>query len=335
MPKKVFDGLYTSLSQNIRNNYSEGDRFPSVRAIARDYHVSLQTAHKVLRKLVETGYITVREKTGIIVARGRECGLENRSISVVSANTDERFNKGYLRGITNTAEAKGVGVAFYPIDGKDQQSVGLGDYLLSLNTDGIIALYMRDALLPLYHVMREGRDIVSDIIMDGIPALPAVQTDNYGHAYEAGKMLLEKGYQRFLMAGYRSKHGNRRFEGFLEALRCGGNRGENFQYACLSEQKSMYDIDRFFGQFNRASAVFSDDYSANYVLAAKFVQHGVKVKNDNFIVYEADENVFDYNGIFIAKSVGISLEQAGRALCNLLLTKWETGSYPLPLQIKC
>jgi DNA-binding LacI/PurR family transcriptional regulator len=330
MPKKVFESLSQAMVRDIKVNYHIDDKYRSVREIASKFSVSLQTAHKGQDWLADRGYIEIKKNSGAVI-KNLQPVQSARKICVVSANFDKRFNEGYMAGILKAAGERKIKVTFKNVAGKDLTTVSFGNYLLSFNADGIIALYMRDAALPFYHVIREGQDIVSDIIIDGIPSLPAIQTDNHRHGFEAGKMLLAKGYQRFLLAGYRPKEGNRRYEGFLEAVKVSA---KEIQYGCLSEQRSIYDIDRFFSHFDRTSTVFSDDYSANYILAAKFVQFHIKVNNNNFMVYDADGPVFDYNGLFSAKAVGPSLVDLGAKLCGLLLSKWDTGSWPEPLQTK-
>jgi len=332
MPKKVFDDFYAGAVRDIKSHYQEGDKYFSVRVLADKFRVSLQTAQKGVKKLEESGFISTKMRSGItIISTNPAKKLENRTIAVVSANSDTRFNEGYMKGISGFVEDKGIKAVFYDVTEKDLESVAFGDYLLSLKADGIIALYMRNSALPFYHAIREGQDIVSDIIYDGLPMMPSIQPDNHRHAYDAGKLLLERGYRRFLMAGYRPKKGNRRFEGFFEAVK---ESCDDIQYLCLSEYKSIYDIDLFFRGFDKNCAVFSDDYSANFILAAKFVQHRIKAKNENFMVYDSDEVFFEYKGLKSIRSIGPSLQTIGRELCVTLIAKWETGEYPWPLQRK-
>jgi DNA-binding transcriptional regulator YhcF (GntR family) len=332
MPKKVFDSFFHTIVRDIKNHYQQGDKFLSIRNIAEQYHVSIQTAQRGVKTLEEYGYITVKRKAGITIASLRpQKKLDGYKIVVVSARADNRFNNAFFRGIKDTADEKGISARLVQIPDMDIRSLQFGDYLLSLDADGIIALYFSHSALPFYHVMREGLDIVADIILDELPVLPVVQTDNYHHAQEAGRIFFERGYRRFLIVGYYPPKGNRRYEGMYDAIK---NHCENVQYVCLTEAGSINVIDSFFHNFNSKCAVYSIDYSANYIVGAKFIQYKIAVKNDNFLVYDCEDDSFNYNGLNLVKRVGPSFWTLGSELCTVLIAKRETGKYPIPLQRK-
>jgi DNA-binding LacI/PurR family transcriptional regulator len=332
MPKKVFDSFYTAMLRDIRNTWHEGDQFLSIRDIARQYRVSLQTAHRGVKKLEDFGYITVKRKAGITIHSLRpRRKLEHYRISVVSARADARFNDGFFRGVSETAGALNMQARLENIPDMDYRSLQFGEYLLSLDADGIIALYFNNASLPFYHVMREGMDIVTDIILDELPILPTVQTDNYRHSCAAGRIFLEQGYRRFLIVGYYPRNGNRRFEGIRDTLR---GECDDVQYVCLTDEGSMNAIDNFFHRFNARCAVYAVDYSANYIIGAKFMQYKIPVKKDNFLIYDCEEEQFRYHGLPPVKPVGPSFYTIGSELCRVLIAKQEYGEYPEPRQRK-
>jgi DNA-binding LacI/PurR family transcriptional regulator len=179
--------------------------------------------------------------------------------------------------------------------------------------------------------MREGLDIAADIIPDELPGLPVVQTDNYRHSREAGRIFLDNGYRKILVAGYYPQRKNRRFEGLYDAVK---DLSGGIKYVCLTEFGAMNALDSFFNNFDSRCAVFSVDFSANYIVAAKFIQHGIKVKNDNFLVYDCEEDLFHYSGLRPVKRVAPSFFTLGAELCRILVAKRETGVYPLPVQRK-
>jgi DNA-binding transcriptional regulator YhcF (GntR family) len=332
MPKKVFDAFFHTTIRDIKNHYQPGDKYLSIRQMAEKYRVSIQTAQRGVKKLEEYGYITVKRKAGITIESLRpRKKLDGYKIAVVSARADVRFNEAFLKGIRETADEKGVSARFEHIPDIDVRSLGFGDYLLSLDADGIIALYFNNSALPFYHVMREGRDIVADIILDELPILPVVQTDNFRHAREAGRIFVERGYRRFLVVGYYPRKKNRRFEGMLEAIE--GN-CEDVRYIYLPDAGSMTAIDTFFHTFNSRCAVYSVDYSANYIVGAKFMQYKIPVKNDNFLVYDCEEETFNYHGLSPVRRVAPSFYSLGSELSKVLIAKQETGGYPEPLQRK-
>jgi DNA-binding LacI/PurR family transcriptional regulator len=332
MPRKVFDDFFRRIKRDIENRYSEGGKYLSVRKIAEKFQVSLQTAQRGVKMLEEYGYVSVKPKTGITIeSLSPRKKLEDYTIAVISARGDTRFNQAFLKGITQTAGLRGIHVSFADLPNIDVRSLDFGEYLLSLNADGIIALYFNNSALPFYHVMREGLDIAVDIIPDELPAIPAVQTNNYRHAREAGQIFLEKGYRRFLVTGYFPQKRNRRFEGLRDMIK---NFCDDIRYVCLAEFGAMNALDSFFSNFDSRCAVFSVDFSANYIAAAKFIQHNIKVKNDNFLVYDSEEDRFHYQGLSPVRRSAPSFFTLGEELCKILIAKRETGAYPLPLQRK-
>jgi DNA-binding LacI/PurR family transcriptional regulator len=332
MPKKVFDTFFHATIRDIKNHYQPGDKYLSIRQIAEKYRVSIQTAQRGVKKLEEYGYITVKRKAGITIdsLRPRK-KLEGYKIVVVSATADVRFNDAFFKGINAVASENGVSTRFEQIPDIDVRSLQFGDYLLSLDADGIIALNFKNSTLPFYHILREGIDIVADIILDELPILPTVQTDNFRHAREAGRIFRERGYRRFLVVGYYPKKGNRRFEGMVEAI---GDIAEKVEYICVSDIQAIHMMDSFFYHFNSQCAVFSTDYSSNYIVGAKFIQHNVSVKNDNFLIFDCEDDVFIYQGLNPVKRVAPSFYSVGTELCKILIAKRETGFFPTPLQRK-
>jgi DNA-binding transcriptional regulator YhcF (GntR family) len=332
MPKKIIGSFIAAMERDIYANYHEGDRYLSIRKIAAQFNVSVQTAQKGVDRLEEEGLLVVKHKSGITVGDTGNAGkLRVYKIGVVSARADRRFDDAFFLGIKETAAEKQVEAVFYHIPEMDLRSLAFGDYLLSLGVNGLVALNFSNSPLPFYHVIREGMDLVVDIIPDELPIVAAVQTDNYRHAREAGKAFLLRGYTRFLVVGYYPRHRNRRFEGMYDMVK---GSAEDVKYVCLQDMNSMITIDRFFHRFDSHCAVYSVDYSANYIAASKFIQYKIPVKNDNFLVYDCEGDSFNYAGLKPARRVGPSFYTLGAELCKTLLCKAESGAYPEPLQRK-
>lgn len=332
MPKQVLDELIARLVRDIERNYSAGDRYRSLREIADGFDVSYQTAQKGLARLQELGVVESRRRSGTTVLGTRpEVSLTGKTVFVISNQHEKRFDAAFFEGIREVAEAEGVVARFLENEYPDPRSLGFGDYLIGLDADAVIALAFRDSALPFYHAMRGGLDIVADIILDELPILPAVQTDNFRHALEAGRRLAGHGFSEFIVVGYYPHEHNKRYQGFLEGLR---GRDAEVTYLCLRDSTAMSAIDRFLHDFGRSRAVFSTDYSANHILGAKFIQHGIDPSGDRFVVYDSERGMFHYTGLSPVRSVAPSLHTLGKSLCSVLLTKWKRGAFEEPLQRK-
>jgi DNA-binding transcriptional regulator YhcF (GntR family) len=332
MPKKVLDAFFNSLVRDIRTQYSEGGRYRSVREIADRFHVSLQTAHRGVQLLKDRGFITIKRKAGITVASLNPSETEETyTIAVISAAHDQRFTNAFFRGIDEKARENNAAAFVCPAPDMDFRSLAFGEYLTTLDAGGIIALNFGNSPLPFFYALREGRDLVADIILDELPILPVIQTNNYFHSREAGSIFLDRGYRRFLVIGYFPRNRNRRFEGLRDRIK---DECDEVEYVSLPESGAMGTVDRFFHYFNSRCAVFSTDYAANYIAGAKFAQYKIPVKNDNFLAYDSEEDFFTFQGLKPVRKVGPSFFTLGAELCNVLITKRKTGAYPLPLQRK-
>jgi DNA-binding transcriptional regulator YhcF (GntR family) len=169
MPKKILDAFFHTLVRVIKNDYQPGDKFLSVRELSAQYQVSIQTVQKGIKRLEEYGYISIRKKAGITINSLRPLKkFDGYRIAVVSAREEPHFIDSFLKGIHKTAETYGISVQHEFINKQDIQSLSFGEYLCSLRTDGIIALNFRNSALPFYHVLREGVDIVTDLVYNSV-----------------------------------------------------------------------------------------------------------------------------------------------------------------------
>ncbi|MBN1673003.1 MAG: GntR family transcriptional regulator [Kiritimatiellae bacterium] len=328
MPKKVFEGFVRELVRDIRAHHRPGERYLTVRGIAERFRVSLQTAQKAVKLLSGRGMICSAPKRGITI-RSLESRVDvaGKRLAVVSDVHDFRFNEAFCRGVKGAVSAAGVMVDWVDEIPADTRALAFGEFLTALGADGVVALGFKDAALGFYHALCQGVDLVADIALDELPTLPVVQTDNFRHAQEAAFLMAEKGHTDVLVAGYYPS-GNRRYEGF-----CAGaaEKGLTVRYVCLAEASANARLDRFFDSFSERHAVFSQDYATNHVLAPKFLQHRIRVRKANFLVYDCETDHFVYRGLPPVRAVAPSLERIGGRLARKLLGKWETGRYPAPL----
>lgn len=331
MPKKVMDSFVRSLKRDISTNYVPGDRYLTIRNIADKFKVSLQTAQKGVALLAKEGVVISRQKSGTYIACLESASAtQGKHLSVLSSKQDKRFYSVFFEGIMKALEGTGVTAEVVEITQNNIDDYAFAEYLVSLETDGIIALSFGKSILPFYHYIREGGDIVSDIIIDQLPILPAVQTDNYKHAYYAGEILIQNGYKDFFVFGFYPEE-NKRYKGFRDAVI---SQARSVTYIPLSNYESLAKTDSILHDLSTTSAIFSCDYSANYILAAQFVKHQIKMSAYNFLAYDSESDFFRYPGLPPIRCIAPSFFKLGEALAHTILQKWETGLYPLPLQRK-
>jgi DNA-binding LacI/PurR family transcriptional regulator len=331
MPKKVFDAFLRELRRDIKMNYKEDDRYLTMRQIAQVFQVSLQTAQKGIAYLESEGIVKSKKKSGIFIESLESKGsTKGKHLVVLSNKQDQRFYNVFFNGVKQRLNDTEISLELIVNPHTSTDTLAFGDYLVSLKADGIIALSFDKAALPFYHAMREGIDIVSDIIIDQLPNLPAVQTNNYKHAFDAGEILLQNEYRDFFVFGYFPEN-NKRYKGFYDAVK---SRARSVTYIHLSDIEAMAKTDAIFHNLSKTTAIFSCDYSANYILASQFLKHNVKISAFNFLAYDSELDFFHYPGLPPIRCVAPSFFNLGEALAKMILEKWEKGVFSLPLQQK-
>lgn len=331
MPKLVFDNFLRLLLRDVQNNYTSGDRYLTVRQIAEKFNVSLQTSQKGVTNLSEKGILEGRRRAGIHVKSTHiELGISGKKMIVLSNKQDFRFYQAFYKGVKEKTESENIDTELIFNTHPKPQSLGFGEYLTTLEADGIIALSFAKSALPFYHALREGVDIVSDIIIDELPILPAIQTDNYKHANKAGKIMVQNGLKDFYVFGFYPED-NTRYKGFFDAVE---PNARSVSYIQLSSYHAMEKVDSIFHDLKSSSAIFSCDYSANYIIASNFLKHHKQITHNNFLAYDAEEEYFHYPGLPPIKCIAPSFSDLGVTLANKLIQKWKLGSFAEPLRIK-
>ncbi|QTQ15917.1 GntR family transcriptional regulator [Treponema parvum] len=331
MPKKIFDCFCRSLRRDIKTSYSSGDKYLSEREIAKKFGVSLQTAHRGVVKLVREGIIEARPRVGISVIENSETSFstKNKKIIVLSNKKDGHFYDSFYSGIELAAQGHDVRTEFMLNPYEKTNTLGFGEFLTSLDADGLMLLSFTDSALPVYHAIREGVDIVSDIILDELPILPARQTDNLRYSYEAAKSLIRSGCTQFFVIGYYPKE-NKRFSGFKIA--CDEEGFDDITYIELSSITGISHASEALEHIKNDTGFFISDYSSMYVIDSLCSRK--KIIPKNILVYDTDDEFYYSQYLPPVRAIAPSFKELGVSLCNVLLEKWKTGKYPEPLQKK-
>lgn len=330
MPKQVYDEFLRSLRRDIQTGYKRGDRYLSVREISEKFNVCLQTAQKGVKELSQDGLISSRPRAGIVVefTSTSKKSLEGKKIIVMSNKQDGHFFYSFHDGVKSVATPLGIKTQFLLNTFTKTDSLDFGSYLASLEADGLILLSFPMSELPIYHAIREGCDIVSDIILDRLPILPARQTDNYQHSYEAGKMLLAEGCTSFCVIGtYKEK--NKRLMGFNDAI---ATAGYTSTYIQLTSSLGIGQVSEALMNLTPTTGIFISDYSSAYVVDSLCSRDRVIPKH--ILVYDTDGEMFISQYLPPIRAVGPSFTKLGAELGNCLIYKWLNGAYEEPLQKK-
>ena len=335
MPKRVYEQLYRAVRRDIETNYQSGGRYLSVREIADTFSVSLQIAQKAITQLKREGVVTSKPRTGILIQNtvSAPSSLQGKKILVLSNKQDYHFYASFLEGTEQNCSRYGIDVVFKMNTFENTSSLLFGEYLLSLNADGIIALSFTNAALPFYYVLREGLPLVGDIIIDSLPVMPAVQTDNYKHSYEAACILNKYNCRRYFVLGCYPQE-NKRFKGFYDGIQktYAGSFMPEVTYVQLSKINVYDKVIRAIHEYGNKAGFFISDYSANYFFGMLCLQE--KIQPKIVLAYDADDAYFTLPGLEPIRTIAPSFKELGHRLSAVLIEKWRTGKFPEPLQQK-
>ena len=122
---------------------------------------------------------------------------------------------------------------------------------------------------------------------------------------------------------------SKRYKGLQDALK---DTGVSTKYYCLDSQNVFGIISEKIKSATPYTGFFISDYAAAYLFCSLCAREGVMPKS--VLAYDADENQFHFADLPPIEIVGPSFKTMGSALARLIIAKWETGSYPEPLQRK-
>lgn len=330
MPKRVVDKISTALEQEIRTRFRVGQRFHSVREVARKHRVSPPSASAALAHLVQWGLLAVKPRSGMTVtALRRDQHRQRRRILVLSRTFDTEFNNAILRGVRNRC-GEHFAVSFLIDPVSDVASLPHGEYLLDLGYPAIIAVGMRKAVLPLYYLQSCGVDVVSSVAVPELPDFPASVVDVARHSGICIRAL-HRGRKRLLhLVSSRSNPDGSEIiqqlrSDFLAAVPDGSVRTIS-----LRQPEGSLALQAVLNGWRGEHALVAVDGSSNHAAAQAFQQAGIPTQG-NLCLFEGPEDVCVFAGLMPIPVVAPSFYARGWQLADKLVTKLETGTWRQPM----
>jgi DNA-binding LacI/PurR family transcriptional regulator len=335
MPKQVMARLVSRIVEDVRANYSVGDWYRTVREVGRVFGVSLQTAHRAVSRLSGLGVLERFPGSGIrVVSLGvPDPTLRGLKVLVVSDNPDPRFNAAFMGGIGDAFGPVGIKAVLRVNDVSDTRSYGFGEtvkrWVQETDASGVVSLYFRGSDLPLFFLIAQGIPVVSDIILDALPPLAAVQTDNRTHARKAARIFSERGIRKVLTVGFWDAP-NVRHEAFREEFMKGNPDGA-VRYLDLKDHRYVGILHAFLRDFEPKCGIFSLDFCANHAIVPQLVAAKIDCR-DRFLVYDAEDEIVRVSESVSVPAVAPSLRTLGRRLASKLVVRLATGAWSEPVQ---
>jgi DNA-binding transcriptional regulator YhcF (GntR family) len=212
----------------IVENRSPGDRFLTVREIAKAYSVSLVTAHQSVQELAADNVLTVRPYKGCFVGEGLRAVRDSTSRPLITIFASESLYasggtlppEGYVRGLRASVPTARLRMEYLPLEG----AIPFLEGYVSANEaqPDAHAYVLRSVDLTIKRFFAErGLQAVVDGNLEAGIHLPSVQRDERQIAYSVTQFVLSKGHKKIAFVEWDAPlegHACRR-DGYAAALR--------------------------------------------------------------------------------------------------------------------
>lgn len=205
----LYQLIYNSLSESIQSGkYAPGDRLPSEKEIADQFHVSRITSKKALEMLVDAGRIKRMPGKGSFVMEQPEPGLQKegekgkpehlyKSIGYVVSDFTESYGTSLLAGIEEEASQNDSYIVTRRSVGVQKTEEEAIDALIEMGVDGIIVMPVQgEHYNPI--ILRLVLDVFPIVLVDrNLKGLNCsfVGTNNTDSAKKATDYLLSLGHR--------------------------------------------------------------------------------------------------------------------------------------------
>jgi DNA-binding transcriptional regulator YhcF (GntR family) len=329
MPKRVVAELAAALEREIRAHYRIGQPFPSVRELARRHRVSPPSAHAAVQQLVSWGLLAIQARSGAVVTGlQRDLHRQRRRMLVLSRTFETEYYNAVLRGVRREC-GEHCAVSFLIDPAVDVATLPHGEYLLGLGYPAIIALGLREAVLPLYYLQSHGVDVVSSVAVPELPELPVVQLDAARHGRNVVRAL-QRARKRglILVSSWLAPEA-------AELVRVVTQEFLASDPACrvktisLRRPGAAADLRGALLGLRDEDALVAIDGGANAEVAEAFAATGLAARG-NLFLFEAGDDVYIHPRLPPLPTLAPSYFARGQRLAQKILAKMETGAWPEP-----
>jgi len=187
------------LRKEILDKMSVGDRIPPERELAERFSANRATVSRALASLVSEGLLVRRAARGTFVAGGRSTThARTRTVGMVVPEIEGPFPTGVVRSAARELRNHGYKPVLFDSDNSAATEVGELERLMEEGLEGalVIPVALRDNLPVFDRLVRLGYPLV---FLDHKPVdieADYVASDHFWGAYEATRLLIERGHKR-------------------------------------------------------------------------------------------------------------------------------------------
>ena len=187
------------LRKEILDTMAVGDRIPPERELADRFSANRATVSRALASLVSEGLLVRRAARGTFVASGRGAAhTRTRTVGMVVPEIEGPFPTGVVRSAARELRNHGYKPVLFDSDNSVVTELGELEHLMEEGLEGamVIPVALRDNLPVFDRLVRLGYPLV---FLDHKPLdfdADYVASDHFWGAYEATRLLIERGHKR-------------------------------------------------------------------------------------------------------------------------------------------
>lgn len=187
------------LRKEILDSMTVGDRLPPERDLAQRFLANRATVSRALALLASEGLVVRRAAKGTFVASGAALArARTRTVGMIVPEIKGPFPADVVRAAAREFRNHGYKPVLFDSDNSAATEVGELERLIEEGLEGalVIPVAQRDNLPAFDRLVRLGYPLV---FMDHMPLeleVDCVATDHFAGAYEATRILIERGHRR-------------------------------------------------------------------------------------------------------------------------------------------
>jgi DNA-binding LacI/PurR family transcriptional regulator len=341
MAGPLYEQIYAYLREEIhQGRLSNGDRVPSEKELAEQFHVSRITSKKSLDMLVQDGLIERVQGKGSFVAANladhkpspRSINGETHLIGIILPDFSESFGQRILLAVEKTCSENGYLLTLAMTQDQREAEVHAIKTMIQSGAQGLIVLpihgeYYNDLLVRL--ALDHFPLVIIDRPMRGVSAC-AVHSDNKRASAELTRFLIDQGYQNIAFLSPPPENTTtieERIAGFAETLSQSGrayfltNLFSTLPNCFIPEkiQADQQTMRLFLEQYPAIQAFVVCEYNIALMLKDVLMKMGKRIPEDYAIV------CFDSPSLPVGEPQFTHIQQneieIGQVAVNLLLSQ--------------
>jgi DNA-binding LacI/PurR family transcriptional regulator len=299
---------YLKLLAKLRTQYSVGQRFLSIREMADQEQVSIQTAFNLMKRLQDDGLL-VQRPHGLSFVKAIPAHIPPYRIGVLVPEKPLWFRACAVDGLKEGFAERIAPENLVLHDTDEISTVNDAELLSGQGYDGIIGM-SRDYGWQFYALHLMGQIVLADIISPSWPSMPVTCVDFRSTAERAGSLLRQYGHKRACILGL--GHAGSNPQSFRQ-----GFKGENISLVENTNTSEGVELFRTTVHNEKPTALYIAEKNCVPIALSVLATEGLRIPDDiSIVIHDCDPGQYEGFAVPPITSVGPSVETIGKRLAE-------------------